>query len=72
LDDLPKLFSFSIDIVFEVLCRLLQLQTAFHSEALELLYSCLGVNYHSADDFAIDIDLFRDFHKQLVDDNIGD
>ena len=50
LDDLPKLYMFSVDIVLEVLCRLLQLQTAFHMQALESMGSCLEVDFNSCID----------------------
>jgi hypothetical protein len=45
LDDLPKLFMYSMDIIHDVLCRLFHLQAAFYSQALDSLYSCLGVEY---------------------------
>ena len=43
LDDLPKLFTYSMDIISDVLCRFFRLQTAFYNQALDALYSCLGV-----------------------------
>jgi hypothetical protein len=46
LDDLPKLYTFSMDIIHDVLCRLFNLQATFYSQALDSLYSCLGVKYN--------------------------
>jgi BAR domain len=45
LDDLPKLFALSMEIIHDVLCRFFSLQEALYRQALDSLYSCLGVEY---------------------------
>ena len=47
LDELPRLFHLSMQVVRECLRQLAKIQCEFHNKALEEMYQLLGVCVHS-------------------------